>query len=281
MRKLVLGVAVIVVVAGLLVVIFGVPLQDKAERDLNAVAVYLYSSEVEAWLANPKKAFVEAYFSFPPSLAEDVAFGVDIEFWDGEETYLYLPSGIWMAYVFITRGGTLVFHSGNDENFAGDPAKADLTVIQTSVVLRPNVWYKLRCEADFGKRRLVSFKVEGDGISKTFDLSSYSVVLPEFASVSQRILFVSVGAYKLLNANGTNIVYVDDVKVAIENNGKFQTVFSDGFETQATILDVPKTFTVKEWTEKVWHKERNTAKVSIVTTPVHKGLHSLRVDCSI
>jgi hypothetical protein len=253
----------------------------KEDRDVNAVAAYLYSDpEVKTWLNSPKKGYIEAYFSFPQSLAKDVVFGIDIEFWDGKDTYLYHPSGVWMAYPGITRDGVLVFISGNEENLNGEPGKGELVTIQMNVSLKPNTWYKLRCEADFSKRKFVSFSINGPDINKTVDLTQYNVVLPEWAPVTQRIIFLSVGAIKLGDEAGTNVVFADDVEAGIEVDGSYKTVFRDGFENQNQILDVPKTFTVTDWSEKVWHYERNTAVVSIVDSPVHSGSHSLLIDSS-
>lgn len=257
-------------------------LGPKEDRDFNGVAAYLYSApEVKAWLNSPTKAYIEGYFSFPQSLAEDVAFGVDMEFWDGKDTYKYLPSGMWMAYVSITRKGMLFFYSGTEGNFAGDPAKAQANFVPMNVTLQPDVWYKLRCEADFGRRRFVSFTIEGPGLNKIIDLSEYYLVLPEFAPVTQRIIFLSVGAIKLYDEPGTNVLYADDVEAGIEVEESYTTVWRDGFENQNQIEEGFKSWNVtKDFPEGVWQEERDTAVVSIVDEPVHSGSHSLMIDSS-
>jgi hypothetical protein len=185
-----------------------------------------------------------------------------------------------MAYLTITRDGVLVFISGNEENLNGVPGKGDLITIPTKVTLTPDNWYKLRCEADFSERKFVSFSISGLGVDKTINLTQYNIVFPELAPVTQRIIFLAVGGIKLSNEPGTEILFADDVEAGIEVNGVYKVVFSDGFENQNQILDVPDTFTVTDWAEKVWHLERDTAVVSIVDSPVHSGLHSLLINCA-
>lgn len=254
----------------------------KEDRDFNGVATYLYSApEVKAWLNSPTKAYIEGYFSFPQSLAEDVAFGVDIEFWDGKDTYLYQPSGLWMAYPLVTRNGTLVFFSGNEENLKGEYGESELVIIQMNVNLNPDTWYKLRTEADFAQRKFVSFNIDGADINKTVDLSQYNIVFPEPLPVTQRIIFLSVGAIKLFDESGTNVLYADDIEAGVQINRSYVFVFQDGFEEQNRIFEGPNSWNVAtDWPEKVWQEERDTVVVSIVDEPVHSGSHSLMIDSS-
>jgi hypothetical protein len=260
---------------------------------MSAVVSILYSTpEAKEWLAQPKKAYIEAYFMFPPELAEDVLFGLDLEFWEGKQNYVYGSSLAWMGTAFISRDGLLGINSGGKDYRQGGVG------ILTNVTLQPNTWYKLSEELDFSKRKYVSFNITGGGIDKTIDLRDYDIDISD-ESLSGTFpgpaLTFYTGAGKLSSKEGGNIVYSDNVEARIETSEGYIVVLKDGFEKQNELLiwwdfdhdggdidttDIQLASNVTNWSEGVWYKEYPTSLTSIVTEPVFEGLHACQHDAS-
>lgn len=251
-------------------------LMKKKERGMNAVVILLHSApEVSEWLRNPGKAYVEGYFSFPADLADDVSFGLDVEFWEGKENPVYRSEGDWMGTAFLSRGGLLVISAGDSDYKQGYAA------ININATLLPNVWYRMHLVIDFDKRKFVSFNITGPDVEKTVDLKEYNLSLPQQIPMNRAALTFYVGAAKLSDHQGTNIVYADDVEGGIEIQGLYRTVLKNGFENQNTILEWPKdTYILSNWTEAVWYKEWPNAKVSIEQEPTHTDHGAISLDAS-
>lgn len=262
----------------------------KAGR-LSAVISVLYSTpEAKEWLSNPEKAYIEAYFIFPPDLAEDVLFGPSLEFWEGKESYIYGSSLAWMATAFISRSGLLVINSGGKDYRQGS------TGILTNITLQPNTWYKLSEDLDFGQRKYTSFNVSGAGIDKTIDLSLYDICISDESlkgTFPGPALTFYTGAGKISLKEGGNVVYSDNVETRIEASGGYKAVLKDGFESQNELLgwdfnndgkidqtDVSLASNLTSWNEGLWYKEHPTSLTSIVTEPVFEGVRACQHDAS-
>jgi len=266
------------------------PNQPKQGRMSAVVRMLYFGTEVKEWLASPKKAYIEAYFLFPPDLAGDILFGLDLEFWEGKENYIYGSSLAWMGSAFISRSGLLGI------NFRGKDYYQGGVGIFTNVTLEPNVWYKLYEELDFGKRKYVEFGAYGPGVDMSIDLRQYDICISNESLTGTfpgPSLTFYTGAGKISNKEGGNVVYSDNVKARIEISSGYETVLKDGFERQNELIgwdfnkdgkidekDVSLASNVTNWQEGVWYNEHPTSLTSIVTEPVYEGSHAVRHDSS-
>jgi hypothetical protein len=258
---------------------------------LSAVVSILYSTpEAKEWLSDPGKAYIEAYFMFPPDLAEDVLFGLDLEFWEGKQNYVYNSSLAWMGTAFISRGGLLGINSGGKDYRQGGIG------ILANVTLQPNTWYKLSEELDFAGRKYLSFNVTGVDVNKTINLRDYDIDISDESlkgTFPGPALTFYTGACKTSLKEGGNIVYSDSVEARIETGTGYKTVLKDGFEGQNELIswdfdhdgdidmdDVRLASNVTNWNEGSWYQEHPTSLTSIVAGPVFEGIHACKHDAS-
>ena len=103
-----------------------------------------------------KRKALEVYFMFPDGLTEFTVATIGIE--NFEEKYNV------SAYIYITASGILNYATGNEQN------SFDLVPFD-GINLLPNEWYYIRLEADFVKRRYISFDIQGKNVDKHYDLS--------------------------------------------------------------------------------------------------------------
>jgi hypothetical protein len=265
--------------------------QPKQGR-MSALVSILYSTpEAKEWLAKPKKAYIEAHFMFPPDLAEDTLFGLDLEFWEDntdKQNYVYRPATAWMATAFISRDGLLIINSNGGEEYSQSYA-----VIYMNITLKPNVWYKLYEELDFGRRKYLVFGVQGQGIETSVNLEQYDICISNeslagtFAGPS---LTFYTGAVKISKKEGGNIVYSDNVEARIETSKGYLVVFKDGFENQDKLnnwdfnqdgkidqKDAEVASLTENWQEGIWYKEHPTSLTSII---ILEDTHVCRHDAS-
>ena len=251
---------------------------------------FVYSDQkLQDFFVQPNKAFVSGYFYFEEDLAEDIIFGLDIEWLEGVDNPLHFEGADWMSLVGITRKGILWFPVGSSDIFQGTP-NADLNweIRDLGINLDPNNWYKMTVECDFDKREFISVKIEGNGINTTKDISGFLLEYPNFAPFDKPSLTFYTFAIRskefASDNNGGTKVYFDDIEGGIFIGNSFETIFSNGFENQTEILDIPVTLpTIKldNVNENFWYFENDITKIKINSTYTNNGSKSIECDATL
>lgn len=241
-----------------------------------AVAFATSPAPLRHFLEKPGPAYVQAYMRFGADMPDDVIIAIDHEFLEGIEQPLFVSGGDWMAFVGVQRGGAVWVAAGTDKQTKdGVPSNdRDWKIFDLKTRLEPDTWYRLRIEADFGKRRFKSFTIDGGGLTRTFDLSAYALDYPNHMPFSARAMTYFVVAMRsraMMRSTGTPRVYFDDVEGGVQgSDGKWVKVFSDGFEKQATVGRQPLTSPVVElgsYAEGKWYLERDESLIRIERAP--------------
>ena len=259
-----------------------------------AVALLYHDESIRSFLASPGPSFVQAYVRFRNDLPDDVIFGIDQEFLDGVANPLHYKGGDWMSFVGVQRTGAVWVAHGSDATHRGTPSKERTwKIFNLGQRLKPNTWYKLRIEADFGMRRFRKFTVEGPGLVKRFDLSELTLDYPNYMPFGDRAMSFYVCAMRgrsLRNPNAKNegppIVYFDDVSGGpIAEDGKDIVAFEDSFEADYAIGKQPVSLPVidlRRYVEKRWYLERDEALFRIQKVPFARSGQAVGVaDASI
>ncbi len=248
--------------------------QRRDARLSCAVALVYEGAPISEFLARPGPSFVQAYVRFDSDLPDDVIFGIDQEFLDGVANPFHVKGGDWMSFIGLQRSGAVWVAQGTDETIKGKPSKERTwKILDLGQQLKPNAWYRLRIEADFGKRRFRTFEVEGPELSKNFDLGEFTLDYPNYMPFSDRAMTYFVCAMRgrsLMKPNapapGNPIVYFDDVSGGpIAADGTDVVAFEDGFEDLYEIGRQPVTSPVidlRRYTQGRWYLERDEALFS-------------------
>ena len=255
---------------------------------VSASVAFSYSGEeVQAFLAEPNQAYVSGYFVFEDNLAEDIVFGLDIEMLEGLENPIRFEGADWMALAGFTRTGQLWFPIGLPENREGVPTTTDNWIVQDlGLTLQPNTWYKMTITCDFNALEFVSVRLEGGEIDRTVDISGNPLEYPNYAPFDQANLTAYTFAlrgqeFAPNNTPGFN-VYFDDVEMGIQTAADtFTLVFSDGFELQSSVPEIPilgLPVPLATIPEHSWFLENEAAKLSISDRFARSGSYSL--ECS-
>lgn len=249
-------------------------MQKKESRLSAAVAVVHKGGAIETFLKKPGVSVIEAWAQFPPEMGEDVFFGIDQEFIDGVDDPHHVKGGDWMAAIAVLRSGSVWVATGNQEKLAGKPSdEKKWEIFQLGQALKPNTWYRLKSEVDFGTRRYLRFTIEGPGLKKTLDLSPYPVDNPNLIPMNRRAMtyFVFAMRSRQMMKAGEGRVFFDDVSGSVmDSHGSLQTVFRDGFEETITFGDQPLTLPVIDlgnYSQGKWYKERQEALLSVLQAP--------------
>lgn len=268
---------------------------DSPQPDLmdiaSAISVAFAHSDqkIQTFLSQPTQAYVSGYFYFEEDLASDIIFGLDVEWFEGVDNPVHFEGADWMSLAGLTRYGILWFPIGSPENLQGTPTNTDKWEIRDlGIGLIPNNWYKMTITSDFAKREFLSFRIEGNGLDKTEDISGFPLEYPNYAPFDKPSLTFYTFAIRGKefapdNAGGTK-VYFDDIEAGIFTGNAFETVFSNGFENQNTIEDIPVVLPIiplDNITEDFWYFENDIAKISI-TSHVHRsGDKSIECDATL
>jgi len=255
---------------------------------LSGTVLFVHSSpSVQHWLQEPKKSFVQAYFMFPTDFASDIIFGIDQEFIEGVDNPIHFRGADWMALVGLTRSGMLNIPVGTEESLNGTPSDASVwEIIDLDIELQPNTWYLMRETADFLSRRFESFTLTGPNVNITIDLSEFYVDYPNYISIDNRSLTYYVYAIRMSPyvQPGSTGIYFDDVTAGIETSDGYEVIFSEGFELQSEIPDLPITLPVTpldDIKELYWYKENEDAIVQIVSDTVRSGEYSCLCNATL
>lgn len=266
------------------------PPPPAAEVDirLSAATAFVFTDpDVTDFLAAPQQAYMQAYFRFPSDLAPDVWFGIDQELFEGVDQPRVFEGADWMGFFALNRGGELGIPVGSAASHAGQPDDAADWVIQDlGITLSPDTWYLIRGEVDFANRTFTSVRVSGPGVDVTADLTPNLLSYPNYLPFDQPSLTFYVFSLRTQDAKqpGSTVVYFDDVEAGIQTPTGLQTVFSDGFEQQSAIGDVPITLPVipmADITEFLWYKEQEGALLSLSNLTQRAGNFSVACDASL
>ncbi len=258
------------------------------ESRLSASVAFVHSdSAVQTFLQQPGTGYVEAYFNFPDTLAEDVWFGIDQELIEGVEQPRNFEGADWMGLIAVNRLGQLGTPVGSVASHAGTPDDASDWVIQDlGVVLQPDTWYRLRGEVDFGSLTFVSMQLEGPGVDVSVDLSGLLLSYPNYIPFDRPFLTYYVFALRAAQfaQPGTTVVYFDDVEGGIDATSGPTVTFQDGFENQSSFEDIPVALPVIPLAgvdEFRWYKERDEAVIRTSNQRVRTGNFSMACDATL
>lgn len=251
---------------------------------------FAYSDQrIQDFLALPTEAYVSCYFYFPEDLAIDIIFGLDMEWLEGVDNPIHFPGGDWMSLAGITREGILWFPIGSPENLLGTPTDTNKWEIRDlNIDLAPNTWYKMTIHSDFNKREFLSFRLEGNELDITQDISGFPLEYPNYAPFDKSFLTFYTHALRSKefapdNVGGTK-VYFDDMEGGILVGDTFETIFSNGFEGQNQITDIPVALPIiplSGITENLFYYENDEAKIQITSTISRTGNHAMECDASL
>lgn len=291
MAKTAVFIATIILLAGC-VGVMGV--QPRDSRLSCAVALVYEGEPISQFLAKPGPSFVQAYVCFDSDLPADVIFGIDQEFIDGVANPFHLKGGDWMSFIGIQRSGAVWVATGTDETMKGKPSKERTwKIFNLGQQLKPNTWYRLRTEADFGTRHFRKFTVEGPDLAKSLDLGGLPLDYPNYMPFSARAMSYYVCAMRgrsLMNPNapwhGKPAVYFDDVSGGpIAEDGRDMVAFENGFEDLYEIGKQPVTSPVIDlmgYVQGRWYLERDEALFNRKRMPFARSGQAVGVaDASI
>lgn len=249
-----------------------------------------YSDEkIQSFLEQPTKAYISAYLQFPEDLGNDVIFGLDLEWAEGVDNPIHFAGADWMSLAGITRDGVLQFPIGSPENLAGTPTPTvKWETRDLDVNLEPNTWYKMTITSDFEKREFHSFQIEGNDINITEDISGYALEYPNYVPYDKPFLTFYTLALRAKefapNNEGSAKVYFDDIEAGILVNDSYEIIFSNGFEDQAEIGEIPFIGPVNQLeivNENYWFYENDDAKLKISNSKSRTGEKSMECNASL
>jgi hypothetical protein len=194
-----------------------------------------------------------------------------------------------MALAGFSREGVLWFPIGSPENLTGTPTNTDKWEIKhLGTELAPDVWYKMTIVADFNALEFVSVQIEGNGINQEFDLTGYKLEYPNYIPFDKPC--ITYYTYAMRNSEfapeniGGTIVYFDDIEVGLVNDNTHLPVFTNGFENQQQIQDIPVKMPVSpldDIQENYWYYENDYAKIKINNYRNRTGQYSMECDASL
>ena len=254
-----------------------------------AVAFSYEDGKFGDFFQDPSQALITGYFYFEEDLAEDVIFGLDIEWLEGTDNPIHVSGGDWMALAGFNRSGILWYPVGSPENLDGIPTDTDKWEVRDiGAVLEPNTWYKMTITANFGLREFASVQLQGGGIDFEMNLEGFPLEYPNYipfdkASLTFYCFALRSTEFAPENKGGTK-VYFDDISGSILTPTGLNTVFDDGFEDQAEIEILPIQLPViplANVEEELWYFENEDAKLRISDSMSRSGQRALECDASL
>ena len=264
---------------------------DLLDAIVSASVAFSYSGEkAQRFLEAPSLAYISGYFYFEENLAEDIIFGLDIEFLEGLENPIRFEGADWMALAGFDRTGRIWFPIGYPQNLEGTPTDTDNWVVQDfGVDLQANRWYKMTITCDYDALEFVSVRLEGANVDKTLSIQGNPLEYPNYAPFDKASLTAYTFALRGRefapdNQRGVD-VYFDDIEMGIQNeSGDFEPIFNDGFEAQATVSEIPINsipISLDDLTESLWYLENEDAKLLVTDKVALSGLYSLECKADL
>jgi len=256
----------------------------------SAVVAFEYQSEeMENFLNQPDRAYISGYFMFEEDLADDVIFGLDIEWFEGVNNPLNFEGADWMGLAGINRNGILWYPEGLPANLEGTPTEVtNWQIKDLGFIPEPNTWYQMRIEVDFSKLEFISFSISGDGAQIFEDLSGEQLDYPNFMPFDEPSITLytfSLRSKEFAPENeGSAKVFFDDIESGIWDGQQWVSIFTNGFENQNEVVPIPVELPViplDNVTENTWYFENDDAKTTIVNNNARSGSFSLLCDADL
>lgn len=263
---------------------------ESLEQIVSASVAFKYNGgALNEFFLNPSKAYVSGYFYFEDNLANDIIFGLDIEWLEGIDNPIHFPGADWMSLAGFTRKGILWFPIGSPINLTGTPTNTELWEFRDiGKELQPNTWYKMTIEADFEKREFLSVSLKGGELDVILDISGYPLEYPNYIPLDKPALTFYTFALRsnefAINNTGGTKVYFDDIEGGIIKGSEKQLVFSNGFEHQNKIEQIPINLPVTQLNniqEDFWYYENENAKIKIVSTIKRNGNNAIECNADL
>ncbi len=269
---------------------------EEAEKDIllegitSAVVAFAYENpDLTSFLSNPEIAYISGYFFFEPDLADDIVFGLDIEWFEGVDNPIHFEGADWMALAGFQRTGIFWARYGASENLTGTPTISENWEIRDiGQALTPNTWYQMVITADFGLREFVSVRLLGGNLDIEIDLQGLPLDYPNYAPFDKPSITYYTYALRSQNFSpdnqGGTQVYFDDLELGLETGTGNRVIFQNGFETQNQVQDIPLSLPVilmDNITENLWYFENDKAKVRITSENPRTGVKSMVCDASL
>ncbi len=253
------------------------------------VAFAFNGPELDNFFADPTEASVSGYFYFEDTLADDVIFGLDIEWLEGMNNPVNFEGADWMALAGFNRKGILWFPIGSPENRNGVPTDTDLWEIRDiGTELSPNTWYRLTIRADFRLREFHTVQLTGGGIDFEIDISGFPLEYPNYIPFDEPSLTFYTFAIRSRefspDNSGETRVYFDDIEGRISTANGEVLIFENGFEGQNTIGQIPVSLPVSpmaEVEEDFWYFENEDAKIRLTSRFKRSGEQAMECDASL
>jgi len=263
---------------------------QRLESINSAVVAFEYqSTEMENFLSQPDRAYISGYFMFEDDLADDVIFGLDIEWFEGVNNPLNFEGADWMGLAGINRNGILWYPEGWPTNKKGTPTEVtNWQIKDLGFIPEPNTWYQMRIEVDFSKLEFVSFSISGDGVQIVEDLSGEQLDYPNFIAFDEPSITLytfSLRSKEFAPENaGSAKVFFDDIESGIWDGQQWVSTFTNGFENQNEVIPIPIELPVipmDNISENTWYLENDDAKTTIVSNNARSGSLSILCDADL
>ncbi|WP_409432952.1 hypothetical protein ACJ3XI_00220 [Litorimonas sp. RW-G-Af-16] len=233
---------------------------------VSSTVAFSTSKTIPNYLDAPGPAAIEAWVWFDEDLADNIWFGVNVEFVGGTENPTRFSQEDFAALVILTRDGLVALPRGTGKSHAGQPDNNDIwEPKQLGRTLAPNTWHRIRLEADFNTLQFQKLIVESPDALSELDISGIDLSYPNPIPVDGRALTWYVHAMANGPAKGGALTHVifDDVKGEVFENGVWRTVYTEGFDTPfQELAPVPFTFPelkLKSVSEGLLYKENDDA----------------------
>ena len=254
-----------------------------------AVAFAYEGQELTEFLNSPERAYISGYFYFEPSLADDIVFGLDIEWFEGVDNPIHFEGADWMALAGVQRTGILWVRYGASENLTGTPTiNENWEIRDLGQELLPNNWYQMTITADFGIREFISVRLVGGNLDAEIDLRGLPLDYPNYIPFDKPSLTYYTHALRSRNFSpdneGGTKVYFDDLELGLTTNTGNLVLFRNGYESQSQIQVIPLASPVipmDNITENLWYFENDNAKVSITSELARTGQRAMLCNADL
>jgi len=271
-RRVLLSLAALVAA---IVVVCVSPIWARQSRLSAAVGFAQQSADAQSFLRAPGVGYVQAYVRFNDDMPDDVIMAIDQEMLEGVASPLRFKGADWMALVGVQRAGGVWVTAGTPATASGTPSnERNWKIFDLKTRLLPDIWYRMRIEADFGARHFRGFTIEGGDLKRTIDLTDVMLDYPNYMPFSRSSMTYFVAAMRgrgMMRRAGTPLVYFDDVEGGIiRPDGTDHRLFFADFEKQTTVTKQPLSSPVIDlnaYRDGVWYLERDESIFTIQQVP--------------
>lgn len=274
----------------LLVASYGHSYGARSSRLSGTVAFAPETPITANFLSRPGVGYVKAYLRFGPDMADDVIMFIDQEMLEGLANHRWVKGGDWMALVGFQRSGAVWVAGGTATAREGTPSRdRNWKIHDLKHRLEPDIWYEVEVVADFGKRKFISFSIEGGTLKRTINLSDIDLDYPNHMPFDRASMIYIIGAMRgrgMMTREGEPILYFDDVEggIVLADKTKKRLFFND-LESQNIVARQPVTGTpilLNNYKFNHWYLERDESLIRIEKAPfARSGQHVGVADANL